>query len=81
MITSKQLKDIKETSLNQCVDVYLCCVADELGIIDFQEYLLNNLDDTMIQEEESIFDNPPRWKDGDLESRINWLDKHIKLLS
>ncbi len=79
MITSKNLKDIKEVSLNQYDSVYLCNIAEDLEIEGSKEYLLNNLDNTMISSWRWY--NPPRWACQDLESRINWLDKHIKLLS
>ncbi len=84
MITSRQLKRIKELSLNYTKHtfVFLCQVAEDLGIEkEFQEYLLNNLDDTMINEDNSTDSFLARWYYDDLESRLNWLDKHIKLLS
>ncbi len=81
MITSEQLRDIKELSLKQYRSVYLCNVADDLGIRkEFQDYLLSNLDNTMTESRWDSDLNPPLWSDGDLNSRLNWLDKHIKLL-
>jgi hypothetical protein len=59
---------------------YLCHIASCLGVQDeFQEYLNNNLDDTMINLEYKDR-NEARWYSEDVQGRINWLNKHIEIL-
>ena len=81
MITSKNLKDIKSyIYYSDTYHFYLCTAANKLGIQkEFQEYLLNNLDGTTINTE-SFSKDAARWRGKDKQSRVNWLDKHIKLL-
>ena len=59
---------------------YLCHVADDLGLgYEFREYLVNNIDDTMLLQHCKDKSNV-RWFGDDIESRIVWLDKHIEIL-
>lgn len=70
---------IKE-ECRKCRLGYLCDVSERLGIRDeFQEYLVNNLDDTMINSD-SNDKNEARWFLQDMKGRLNWLNKHIVLL-
>ena len=80
MLTSKDLKDIERLYINDHI-VFLCNVALELNMADrFQEYLFDNLDNTMLGVDEQELKDVVCWDPDDIESRIKWLDKHIKLL-
>ena len=79
MITSKQLKEIKEYHVSKQLK-FLCHSAEELGMLDeFSDYLMANLDGTTMFRG-CMITKAPRWFDHDQEGRIKWLDKHIKLL-
>ena len=59
---------------------YLCHVASDLGLWNvFSEYLVNNIDDTMLLQHCKRKSNA-RWVEGDIEGRIVWLNKHIEIL-
>ncbi len=80
MITSKQLRTIKHEYILDSGFTYLCSVAGSLNIEkEFKEYLQNNPDDTMLKYSRGVTERP-QWRGKDKQSRINWLDKHIKLL-
>lgn len=66
---------------SQDIEPYLCHVAVDVGIRkEFEEYLVNNLDDTMINDWCDDKNNA-RWDSKDTQSRLDWLDKHIELLT
>jgi DNA phosphorothioation-dependent restriction protein DptG len=75
-----KLKEEYEKQLSEDCKPFLCHLAYGLGIIEeFQDYLLNNLDNTMINAFRSEkYD--ARWFIADTQGRLNWLDKHIELL-
>ncbi len=80
MITSKQLRTIKHEYILNSRMPYLCSVAGSLNIEkEFKEYLQNNPDDTMLKYSRGDAELP-QWRSKDKQSRINWLDKHIKIL-
>ena len=79
MIQEKMIA-IKEEYMKNGGFTYLCHIAEELGIEEeFQEYLVNNLDDTMINSDYDDKDEA-RWFNRDITSRLNWLNKHIEIL-
>ena len=78
MITSKQLKEIKEYHVSEYMK-FLCNSAEDLGLLDeFRSYLMSNLDNTMKSKRKCP--SAVRWDFDDQESRVNWLDKHIEIL-
>ena len=79
MITSRGLEEIKAIFLEDKFAVYLCwaCYNSNVDNDEFKEYLRKNIDDTMLYGVDVCSE---LWEMGDDESRINWLDKHIKLL-
>ena len=81
MLTSKDLKEIKEEYLDNNI-VFLCNVALELNMIDrFQEYLFDNLDNTMMRvDEQDLQGIKPCWGTNEIKNRLNWLNKHINKL-
>lgn len=82
MIQEKMIHLKEEYQLQYSLEdrVYLCHVAECLDIDEeFQEYLMNNLDDTMINSKYKDKDEA-RWFVDDIVSRLAWLDKHITLL-
>ncbi len=82
MITSEELILIKQEYLKEhnYGQNFLCNVAEVLGLrFEFIDYLMDNLEGTTLS-----IGNPnsssARWNSEDARSRLNWLDKHIKLL-
>ena len=82
-MTKEKMIKLKEEYQLQCSQdnrVYLCHVAEYVDIEDeFKEYLMENLDDTMIN---STYEDvhEARWFTDDVDSRLAWMDKHITLL-
>ena len=79
MIQEKMIH-IKEEYMKNGGFTYLCHIAEELGVEEeFQEYLVNNLDDTMINQAYGS-KGEARWFYRDITPRLNWLNKHIEIL-
>lgn len=80
MTQDKMILIKKEYVIRYEKHIYLCRVAKCVGLTEeFQEYLVNNLDDTMFNSVYKDKDSA-RWYSYDVQGRLDWLDKHIEIL-